>query len=153
MTTIHGLALGTRTGFRTAGRGTLLGILAGAALAVSAMAQSTCRAADETSQAMLPVVDSIVNGRSPRHQVLRDSVGLSAPASPVTPSLVSSASICQQAGAALDTLDGTGPTNRTLYVYAAGAYYAVDDPNRLMGEFRPLFFYTSSWVYKGAIVQ
>jgi len=116
-------------------------------------AQSTCRLADGTTRKTIPVIDSVVNGRTQRYQLLRDSLHVVSPKRPVTPSLVTSASTCVSAGKALDALDSIGTTARNLYLYQAGSYYVVDDPQRLLGEFRDLVFFTSKWVYQGDLAQ
>jgi hypothetical protein len=116
-------------------------------------AQSTCRPADGESAVLLGVVDSTINGRTASYKALRDSLQIPAPKKAIKPTLVTSKQTCAAAGKALDALDGTGTTARSLYVIKADTYYVVDDPKRLLGEFRNPRFFTSTWVLKGGIVQ
>ena len=127
----------------------LLVALTGAVLCRPVGAQSTCRSADAVTRKTIPLVDSIINGRTATFRLLRDSLRLAAPRHPVTPSLITKTSACASAGKALDALDTTATTARNLYVYQAGSYYAVEDPTRLMGEFNDLVFFTSGWIYSG----
>lgn len=137
-----------RTVMLAVGLSTLL-----ACAASFASAQSTCRAADDWTATNRPLIDSIMNGLTASYRATRDSLRISAPSRSVSTSVVTSTNTCAAAGRAMDLLDGLGTTTRRMHVYKVDKYYVVDDPDRTLGEFRALAFFTSQWVYKGAVTQ
>lgn len=112
-----------------------------------------CLGPDAWTTINISVLDSLANGLGYR-QELRDSLGLPTPHSQVSTTLQQQASICAKAATALDSLTGSPPTNREVYVYKLGKIYAVEDPlDRAGGGLHQIAFFTSKWVYLSSLAQ
>jgi hypothetical protein len=153
--------LGLLTTRTTAMRFTLFVLTGACAMAAREQAEASalgrtppgqCLPADSVTTQTSPLLDSIANGLTVEMRATRDSLGLPA-TSNVRSSVVTQNTTCTKAASTIDSIAGTPPSGRRVYVYKLGKFYAVEDPNRTAGGWRQIAFFSSSFAYQGSLAQ
>jgi len=128
-----------------------LAVIGGLTLAWTMSTPSQCRAADTWTAKAGPWLDSLMTRTDSLNVALRQVLNLPQ----VTSSqikYVTKAQTCAQAATAVDLLANTPNSNRHVYVYQLGTYYAVSDaavdrqaePGQIVDFFNGSFSHVSS---------
>jgi hypothetical protein len=124
------------------------------ASALNAQGTSACRPADTTKvPAHLDYLKRVVTDTDSISRAVRDSLQLQATtANKVT--LVTKATTCASAVAALNTAAGTPGAARQVWVYTLGSNFAVEDPaisSEIAGGV-PFYLFDSKWTPKPILI-
>ncbi len=116
----------------------------------SSSGQSSCRAADSLSARTVTDFKNLLSSADSFDVRIRSSLGI-AGTNANKVSYVTTASVCNSAGSALNAYSATPGQARRVYVWKLGNFYAVEDPaDQNAGSYRALVLYTSQWVFKSA---
>ncbi len=115
-------------------------------------AQSTCRAADQSSALVQSEVITIATGTDSLTKAARDSSGIPATTSSRI-SLVSDFKTCDKAVQAINTLLSTPGLVRRVYVIKVDASFAVVDPELANASGTDaVFIFDRRWVHKDTML-